>query len=233
MSQLSTLFSESDLRRIEEAIRDAEARTRGEIVVVAAPASGDYPGAAWTGACLGGLGALLVLVLVHWLGDLWGVGSPLWALSAAAGGAAAGYLAAAASDRLKRLMVADEVLERQVDLAARAAFVDHEVFATRDRSGVLLYLSLLEHRVEVLADAGVEAVVQPGEWDEVVAGIVRGIREGRAADALIEAIGRCGEILDRRGLERRADDVDELSNRLRWEGGDGGDGGERGGEGGE
>ena len=223
MSQLSTLFSESDLRRIEEAIRDAEARTRGEIVVVAAPASGDYPGAAWTGACLGGLGTLLILVLVHWLGDLWGVGSPLWALLAAAGGAAAGYLAVAASDRLKRLLVADEVLERQVDLAARAAFVDHEVFSTRDRSGVLLYLSLLEHRVEVLADVGVEAVVQPGEWDEVVAGIVRGIREGRAADALIEAIGRCGEILDRRGLERRADDRDELANRLRLDGDGGGE----------
>lgn len=221
MPQLSGFFSESDLRRIDEAVRDAEARSRGEIVVVAAPASGDYPGAAWTGACLGALGSLLALVLVHWFGDFWGVGSPLWALLAAAGGAGGGYLAVVGSDSLRRLLVPDAVLERQVDLAARAAFLDHEVFATRDRSGVLLYLSLFEHRVEVLADSGVEAVVEPGEWDAIVAGIVRGIKEGRATDALLEAIGRCGEILDRRGLERRGDDADELANRLRWQAGEG------------
>lgn len=218
MSARSSLFSESDLRRIEEAVRDAEARSRGEIVTAAVPASGRYAGAVWTGACLGSLTALLALVLVHWLGDLWGLGSPLWALLAAGGGAVAGYLAVAASDALKRLLTSDEVMARQVDLAARAAFVDHEVFATRDRSGVLIFLSLLEHRVEVLADSGIDAHVEPGEWDGIVAGIVRGIREGRAADALVEAVGRCGEILDRRGLERRSDDVDELADGLRWEG---------------
>lgn len=218
MTRALSHFSDSDLGRIEAAVRDAEARSRGEIVVVAAPASGDYPGAAWTGACLGSLAALLALVLVHWLGDLWGAGSPFWALLAALGGAGVGYLATGSSAALKRLLLPDPVLVRQVDLAARAAFVDHEVFATRDRSGVLLYLSLLEHRVVVLADSGVEACVHPGEWDEIVAGIVRGIREGRAAEALIAAIGRCGEILDRRGLQRRADDADELANRPRLEG---------------
>lgn len=179
------------------------------------PASGRYAGAVWAGACLGSLSALLALVLVHWLGDIWGLGSPLWALLAAGGGVVVGYLVVGASDALKRLLTADEVMARQVDLAARAAFVDHEVFATRDRSGVLIFLSLLEHRVEVLADSGIEAHVEPGEWDRMVAGIVRGIREGRPGDALVEAIGRCGEILDRRGLERRADDRDELPDRLR------------------
>jgi uncharacterized membrane protein len=160
MMRALSLFSDSDLGRIEAAVRDAEARSRGEIVVVAAPASGDYPGAAWTGACLGSLAALLALVLVHWLGDLWGAGSPFWALLAALGGAGAGYLAAGSSAVLKRLLLSDPVL----------------------------------------------------------ADIVRGIREGRAAEALIAAIGRCGEILDRRGLERRGDDADELANRPRLDG---------------
>lgn len=218
MSRPSSLFSEADLRRIEAAVRDAEARTRGEIVTAAVPESGRYAGAVWTGACLGSLTALLALVLVHWLGGFWGVGSPLWALLAAGGGAVVGHLAVGRSDALRRLLTPDEVMARQVDLAARAAFVDHEAFATRDRSGVLIFLSLLEHRVEVLADSGIEAHVAPGEWDGIVAGIVRGIREGRAADALIEAVGRCGEILDRRGLERRPDDADELADGLRWEG---------------
>lgn len=213
-----SLFSDADLRRIEEAIHDAEERSRGEIVAAAAGSSGAYPGAAWTGACLGALTALLLLVVANWVTDVWGLGAPLWALLAAVGGAAIGHVAVSASDTLKRWLTADEVLDRQVDLAARAAFVEHEVFATRDRSGVLLYLSLLERRVVVLGDSGIQAHVAVGEWDGIVAGIVRGIREGTAADALVAAIGRCGEILDRRGLERRADDVDELANRLRLEG---------------
>lgn len=214
----STLFSESDLRRVEEAIRDAEAQSRGEIVAAAVPSSGAYPGAAWAGACLGALSSLLLLVLAHLATDVWGLGAPLWALLAASGGAALGYLVVGRSDALKRLLTADEVLDRQVGLAARAAFVDHEVFATRDRSGVLLYLSLLEHRVVVLGDSGIEACVAPGEWDDIVAGIVRGIHEDRAAEALVAAIGRVGEILDRRELERRPDDRDELANRLRLDG---------------
>lgn len=221
MSASSSLFSEADLRRIEAAVREAETKSRGEIVTAAVPASGRYAGAVWTGACLGSLTALLGLVLVHWLGELWGVGSPLWALLAAGGGAVLGHLVVGGSDALKRFLTSDEVMARQVDLAARAAFVDHEVFATRDRSGVLIFISLLEHRVEVLADSGIEARVEPGEWEGIVAGIVRGIREGRAADALVEAIGHCGEILDRRGLERRPQDVDELADGLRWEGEEG------------
>lgn len=224
-----TLFSASDRQRIEEAVRSAEAGTRGEIVVAAVPASGDYPGTAWAGACAGSLAGLSGLVLVHWLGDAWGFGSPFWVLLAAAAGAAAGFLAVSASGSLVRLLASDEVLDRQVGLAARAAFVDHEVFATRDRSGVLLFVSLLEHRVVVLADSGIESRVEAGEWQGIVDGVVRGIREDRAADALIEAVSRCGGILARHGLARRPDDADELDDRLRLggPGAGGAEGGER------
>lgn len=212
---IHSLFSDADLARVEEAVRHAEAETRGELVVVAVPASGEYPGAAWAGACLGALLALGTLVVVHLLGDAWGFGSPFWVLLAAGGGAAAGYLLAGRSERLIRGLTPDEVLDRQVDLAAHAAFLEHEVFATRDRSGVLLFLSLLEHRVVVLADSGIEARVEPGEWQSIVDGVIAGIRSARSADALVEAIGRCGGILSRCGLEPRPDDRDELGNRLR------------------
>jgi putative membrane protein len=212
---IETLFSDEDLRRIEEAVGCAEARTRGELVVAAVPASGDYPGTAWMGACLGALAALSAAVLYHWLGRSWGFGSPFLVLLVSAAGAVLGHLLAGRVAFLKRHLTPDDELDAQVDLAARAAFVEHEVFATRDRSGVLLFLSILEHRVVVLADSGVEAVVEPGEWQAIVDRVVIGIRAGRACDALVEAIERCGDILARTGLERRSDDADELDNRLR------------------
>ena len=55
------------------------------------------------------------------------------------------------------------------------------------------------------------------EWDGIVAGIVQGIRAGRPGAALLAAIRECGQILERHGVARRPDDVDELPNELRRE----------------
>jgi len=215
---LRTLFTESDRQRIAEAVRAAEERTRGEIVATVTAASDDYDGAAWQGAAFGALALPLLVVLVDWVAGLWSEPSSWFLLAAGAAGCAAGFAAVRSSALLTRWLVADEDLDRRVARAASAAFVEHEVFATRDRSGVLMFLSLLERRVVVLGDSGIDARVRPGEWDEIVELIVRGMREGRPADALIEGIERCGELLERPGLERRPDDRDELGDALRVDG---------------
>lgn len=212
---LRKLFTEADRTRIADAVRAAEARTRGEIVTAVVPASDDYDGAVWRGAAFGALLGPLALVLVDLAAGLWSDPAPWQMVLAAAGGCAFGFLAVRASASLTRWLASDEELDLRVGRAAREAFLEHEVFATRDRSGVLIFLSLLEHRVVVLADSGIDARVAPGEWSGIVEGIVRGIRAGRPADALVESVGRCGEILERAGLEPRAEDRDELDDALR------------------
>jgi putative membrane protein len=89
------------------------------------------------------------------------------------------------------------------------------VFATRDRTGILIFLSLLEHKVRVLGDSGINAKVQQSDWDGVTQLIVSGIRERRATDGLVAAIRECGRLLDAHGFRRRSDDKDELSDNLR------------------
>ncbi len=215
---LRTLFPPSEVARIDEATRRAEELSRGEIVTVAVPASGAYDGAVWRAAAFGALGAEMALGLVEWLAGLWGPPLPLWPVLAAALGGAVGYVATAALPALRRWLAPGEEMERQVALRARAAFLDHEVFATRDRSGVLIFLSLLERRAVVLGDGGINARVAPGEWDRIVADLARGMGDGRPADALVGAIGACGELLDRAGLERRTDDRDELGNAIHLDG---------------
>lgn len=215
---LRTLFTESDRGRIADAVRAAEERTSGEIVAAVTDASDDYDGAAWRGAAFGALAAPLLVVLVDWAAGLWSEPSSWLLLLVGAAGCAAGFAAVRSSARLTRWLAADEDLDQRVSRAASAAFVEHEVFATRDRSGVLIFLSLLEHRVVILGDSGVDARVRPGEWTEIVDGIVRGIRDGRPADALIEGIERCGALLERPGLERQPDDRDELTDALRVDG---------------
>ena len=77
----------------------------------------------------------------------------------------------------------------------------------------MILVSLLEHRVEVLADRGINQKVAQGTWDEVVHIITAGIKSGQACDAFCKAIERCGDILATH-FPRQADDKDELPNRL-------------------
>ena len=83
---------------------------------------------------------------------------------------------------------------------------------TRERTGILIYVSLLEHRVVVLADRGIHSRVEAGTWDAVVERVVVGIRENRAEAGLADGIRLCGEILAER-FPIRAGDLNELPNR--------------------
>ena len=113
-------------------------------------------------------------------------------------------------------MVSGEILEIRVRRRAAVAFLDEELFRTRDRTGILLFLSLFEHRVVVLADEGINAQVEADEWSELTSKLAAGIRQGRAASALVEAIGRCGQLLAERGVKIRPDDENELGDDLRF-----------------
>ena len=74
---------------------------------------------------------------------------------------------------------------------------------------------LFEHRAVILADAGIHRAVEAPTWTRLVDDLVRGIRAGRAAQAMVDVVGECGEILARGGVERRIDDVNELADAPR------------------
>jgi len=93
--------------------------------------------------------------------------------------------------------------------------LEEEVFKTRDRTGILIFLALGEHRAVILADEGINRAVPEGLWDRVVADLVAGIKAGQAPRALENAVVRCGEILAEHRVEPRPDDTDELSDRPR------------------
>lgn len=205
-----------DLAAVEAAVREAEAASGGEIVPYVVDASDAYPGAAWMAAALGAVAAPLVAAgLVAWL-DLWGVW-PLWMTLPPLAGAGVGWLAARWVEPLRRALVPAPVAERRVAQRAAAAFLDEEVFLTRERTGILLFVSLFEHRVMVLADAGINRRVPAGAWDEVVADTVAGLRAGRHGAALAAGVARLGELLVEHAVPRAADDRDELDNRVRRE----------------
>jgi putative membrane protein len=116
---------------------------------------------------------------------------------------------------IQRLLAGNDLLDETVHRRALQSFVEEEVFATRDRTGILLFVSLQEHRIEVLGDTGINERVEPDDWAEIVARIRKGIRNNNLTEGLVEAIGMCGRLLERKGVGIRRDDENELSNTVR------------------
>ena len=221
--EIDRFFSGEDLAEIERRVREAERATGGEIVVHAVDASDDYPEAAWSAAAAGAALLPLAAAAVHRGAGFWGWADHwtghwlLWIVLPALVGAALGWLAAALLPDFRRRLAREADLARRTDLRAAAAFVSEEVFDTRDRTGVLLFVSLFEHRVVVLADSGIHARVPPGSWESIVDGVVAGIRAGEPGRAVAEGVERCGRLLAEHGVARRPDDRDELTDPMRRE----------------
>ena len=214
---MDDLFSERDRQRIADAIREAEAATAAEIVPYVVVQSEAYPAARWRGGVFGALlvvGAAAVLraapisVLTPYLADL-----PVLAAGLAAGLTGA-VVAGAIPPLLRALTPADE-MGRAVYRRAVEAFLEHELFDTDGRTGILLFVSLNEHRIEVLADRGIDAQVDEAAWADVTDHIRRGIETDRLTKGLLNGIECCGRVLEEHGVEADPDDADELANRLR------------------
>ena len=213
----SKLFSASDRDRVREAVQTAESKTSGEIVPYVVEASDNYEVAVWRAGILLGVLSLGAFVIIRQTTELWlpfdFVQMGLVALFAAASGALLAHLVPA----LQRFCAGRHLLDLRVHQRATQAFLTEEVFATRERTGILIFLSLRERRVVVLGDSGIHARVKPSDWDGIVRTVVSGMKAGRTTEALITAINDCGQLLEKHGVQRRADDRDELSDDVRLE----------------
>lgn len=218
---MQTLIDNLDLERVREAVQRAEERTAGEIVPVVVPQSDAYEIATWRGAVFGGLLALVGVLLVlqfysgwglGWLYTPWGVALVVLCAGVLGGGLVRGV------PPLRRVAAGGDLLDETVHRRALQAFVEEEVFDTRDRTGILIFVSLLEHRVEVLGDAGINQHVDPEDWGTIVDRIREGIRHDQFTEGLEEAVEMCGRLLERRGVEVQPDDENELSNTVRTPG---------------
>lgn len=216
-ARLSALFPPPDVAAVEESIAKAEERTSAEIVAWVTPASDSYPEAPLRGALLGMIAALALFAARWLLAVEWSAVGVVQALLPPLVGATAGYAAARWIAPLRRRLVGAARLEAAVRSAAESAFLEAEVFTTRQRTGLLLYVSLFEHRCLVLPDLGVREKVERGEWDELARRVADGIRSGRPAPALVEVIERFGTLLEEKGLAVAAGDANELPDTLRLE----------------
>lgn len=227
------LLSPPDLAAIETAVREAEIRTSGEIYCVVAAESSDYHGTpiAWAAGVALLAPALLLLSGIRVTApDLLMYGG--WTASqvesvgeATAHAALIGTLVLQAAlfaatlvivsiRRVRLALTPPGMKTDQVRRQAQAQFLAKNLPTTRERTGVLIYVSIAERMAELIADESIHAQVADRTWDTAMTALTSGLKRGEALDGFRSAIGQCADVLAQNFPARSGDNPNELSDAV-------------------
>lgn len=208
-------FTDQELEAIRAATREAEKETGGELVCVIVNRCDTYQAPVWQAAALGAVGGAVAAGIWHSFADVWSLTLLSWILLPSILGATIGLLAILLLPPLRRWLIPPPILERRVDRRAASAFLDEEIFNTRDRTGVLLFVALFEHQVRILTDRGIDRQMPAGRWQSIVDQLTGDLHGGRPGEAIVDAISACGQLLAEHRIARRTDDQNELADKPR------------------
>ncbi len=207
MKSASEFFNKEEQQKIEAAVKAAEEKTSGEIVPMVVDESYDYPRAELIGA---GTLAIGIGLLVSWAV---GGESIWWFLPIFVVGFFVIQQLIRNLPDLKRKLINPIELTEEVKEKAMVSFIEQGLHETRDKTGILILISLFEHRVQVLADSGINAKVPEHTWEELVEMIITGLKSDDACSAVCKAVERCGELLQEH-FPIKDDDTNELPNLI-------------------
>jgi len=184
------VLGEEDLRALHGELAGAERRTVGEILVVVLERSDRHPGACW-------LAALTCMLIGTAGSSAWLWGEPALMLAAQLAFGALGYASARWLPDFQHFFLGRAQAREAAEEQAFQEFHRYQLFRTEARTGVLLFVSLLERHAIVLADEGIAARVEPEQWARTNELVLAGIRRGSLRDGLVAGIQSAGELLAR------------------------------------
>ena len=214
---IKSRFSTAELERIKAAVHKAEDKISGEIVPVFVEKSGFYSIANYRAAMAFSSMAFVVVILFDRYYPSLAIYDPLKIFLGVALVGIIGAMFSHFVNPVQKIFVSQEHLNRATRQRADTAFMQEEVFNTRHRTGIMIFISFFEREVIVMADRGISKVVEQKDWDKIVQGIIQNIRTGKVVDGIEAAILRCGDILLEKGFNKTTDDVNELRDDLRLE----------------
>ncbi len=200
------ILTDDDKTTVSDAIKHAERRTSGELVTVITPASDDY----WF---IPSLWASLIALMVPAVILLVGTWMDALTLFSVQIGVFLVLVILFRVPALKHMLVPKNIKHLRASRTAREQFFIQGLQNTEGRTGILLFVSVAEHYVEVIADKGINDVVPDGTWDKVVNDFVLKVKEKQYTQGFIDAIEDCGNILAEHFPAQRENE-NELPNHL-------------------
>jgi putative membrane protein len=221
-TSVSTLnLSNADMEHIREAVKIAEQKTSGEIALAVTKESHDYAFYELIVSVFFGAVIFLIMLFLHnpinsfidtifWHVETWQIIGMYGFVSFLA--IAIAYLLTNIS-AIDRMIIPKKVRKVAVYQRAMRHFVECGVYATRDHSGILIFISLMEHEVFIIADEGVLKHIKSEELHVIAQKLADGIRRKEFTSSLLSCISSCGAILEHH-FPIKKDDVNELPDGL-------------------
>lgn len=225
------MLNDQETQAVKAAVRAAETRTRGELYCVIAEESSDYRETPFLWAGLTALAAPAILLLAGVEVSVPDAFAP-WT-AAQAGAAAEMAVRGALTTTLvlqavlfilvavvgslgpvRRFMTPRSVKLDRSRRHAQELFLARNLHQTRERTGVLIFVSLAEHAAELIADEGIAAVVDQKRWDDAIAALVAGAKAGRTSEGLVAAVTQVGDILAEHFPADPTDNPNELPDAV-------------------
>lgn len=202
-----TFLTKEEQETLKRCVAEVEKKTSGEIVPVIASSSYDYPRAAHLGGFLCSILTAICIAMLIDQEDMWTF------LALFLGGYFVFSRLLNALPDLKQPFISKREMREEVEEAALTSFYLNGLHRTRDLTGIIIYVSVYEHSVQILADKGINDKVDPAVWEEVVNEITKGIKDGRPGEALCHGVNRCGELITKH-FPIKPDDTNELPNLI-------------------
>lgn len=217
--------SEADHDVVTGAVAAAEAHTSGEIVAVVAAKSNDYDDVALVWASIIAFLAMSMIALFpefyrglyDWLTGGWGheLTANQWLGTVIAVGVLKwiGMWLILLWRPLRMALTPRSIKAQRVRARAIDLFKVGTEGKTAGRTGVLLYLSLKEHRADIVADEAIAAKVTPEVWGNAMAALIERVRSGQPGEGMAEAVRQMGFVLAEH-FPRGSENPNELPDRL-------------------
>ena len=218
-------LSEEDHKKVSEAIAGAELQSDGEIIAVATPLSDSYHDVALHWAVLA-LFAVLAFAaafpasLDWWLDLVLGGWRPEPSVREALTFAMiialfkfTAVLLILKYMPLRLFLTPGATKTRRVRRRAISIFKAGAERRTVGRTGVLIYLSMGEHRAEIVADEAITKVTTPETWGEAMASLIVEVKAGRPGDGIVAAVEQVGKVLAEH-FPRSSTDTNEIPDKL-------------------
>ncbi len=204
-------LTKEERQAVTDTVQQAEKKTSGEIVPMIVSASHHYPSAATSGAAM--ISLPLGLLITSALGSYFWLGSQnmyLFIISFTLLYVPLRFIVHR-SPQLKRLFLINSQVDEEVEEAAITSFYSEGLYRTREENGILIFISVLEQRVWILGDRGINEKITPDKWQHIVEELTEGIKSGRQGEALCQAVDQVGNML-KTYFPPRDDDRNELHN---------------------
>lgn len=211
---MKEIISKDDHDSLDQRVAEAEKQTNTQIVLATVKRSDEYPELPWKAFALGAAIAGLVVFIVNFFLVTWP--STLMSLISVAIILGMGIICAVLTvffNPFAKLFLTEDRVETEVRQYAESFFLSRELFATNERTGILILISLFEKHVIILPDIGIRNELTNNILQEIIRQMSRDLRKRKIVYAFETALETLSKILEE-SASHRSSGKDELSNEI-------------------